>query len=128
VANNPSANRLLLHVFSAVAEDEARAIGERTKAALKAAKARGVKLGASNPASRNLSQNAMEKARLLGPAANRDKAIKEFADLLPLLKQWRADGKSLREIAALLDDDDVPTRQGGSWSAAQVKRVLDRAG
>ncbi len=69
----------------------------------------------------------MATARLHGPAANRTKAIKEFADLVPLLKQWRANGKSLREIAALLNDDGVPTRQGGSWSAAQVKRVLDRA-
>jgi DNA invertase Pin-like site-specific DNA recombinase len=116
-----------LHVLSAVAEDEARAISERTKAALKAAKARGVKLGASNPASRNLSQTAMATARLHGPAANRDKAIKEFADLVPLLKQWRANGKSLREIAALLNDDGVPTRKGGAWNASQVKRVLDRA-
>ncbi len=45
----PEANRPLLHVIAAVGEAEARAISERTIAALGAAKARGTALGRGNP-------------------------------------------------------------------------------
>ena len=44
-ADMPSADRFMLHIYAAMAEEEGRRISERTKAALAAAKERGVELG-----------------------------------------------------------------------------------
>ena len=45
VTEIPNADPFMLHIYAAVAEQERTKISERTKAALAAAKARGVKLG-----------------------------------------------------------------------------------
>src|SRR3954452_2845001 len=112
----PQANRLT--ILAAVAEHEAAMISARTKVALKAAKARGVKLG--NPA--NLCRQLDGSAK--GNAAKAAKAAKRAADLLPLILPMKADGASLRQIADGLNRCGVPAPRGGDWSA--VKRILDR--
>jgi hypothetical protein len=55
------------------------------------------------------------------------KAIDEMADVAEQATEMRAQGASLGMIAKALNEDGGVTRQGGSWSATQVKRVLDRA-
>lgn len=123
----PDASRLLLHILSAVAEAEAAAIRERTKAGLSAAKRRGVKLGGSRPDARPLSAKAARQGRVRGAASNRAKAIAEYADVLPTIRELQAEGYSLAGIADALNEDGSTTRTGAAWSAVQVMRVLDRA-
>lgn len=117
----PQANRLTIHVLAAVAEHEREMISARTKAALAAAKARGVKLG--NPA--NLSNRRV--GSVAGNAVRTEKAQRRARDLLPVIDAIRAEGgTTLRAIAAGLDDRAIAAPRGGRWSAAQVIRLLVR--
>lgn len=123
----PEANRLLLHVLAAVAENEARAISDRTRAALAAAKARGIRLGSHNSAVPPLTSEARSKGAVRGAEANRRKAVEAYLDLVPYLTALRSQGLSLRAIAARLNADGHTTRADRPWSAVQVGNVLRRA-
>jgi len=118
--DNPHANRLTLHILAAVAEDEAKRISERTKAALAAYKARGGTLGKPE----NLTPEAARK----GAEATRAKALAAYAAIIPEMRAWRSAGLSLRQIAALLNGEGHTSRSGLPWNHNQVKLVLDRAG
>ena len=125
------ANRLTIHILSAVAEGEAKAISDRTKIAPAAAKARGIKLGSARPGH----WDGREAARAAGAAKGRKAsafvrsraAQVEYADLLPQMKQLREEGCTLQAIADQLNADGHKTRRDKEWSATQVMRVLDRA-
>jgi DNA invertase Pin-like site-specific DNA recombinase len=120
----PQANRLTIHILAAVAEHEAAMISARTKAALAAAKARGVRLGGD--------RGVIASQALLGAKASltvrHAKANKRSGDLVPVIESIQAAGiTSLRKIAASLNGRGIPAARGGSWSAVQVKRVLECA-
>lgn len=129
--DNPNASRLTIHILAAVAEDEARRISDRTKAALAAAKARGTLLGSARPGH----WRGHEDARLAGLAKGREqalivrraKALEAVADLLPMMQARRADGASLATIAGELNAAGHRTQRGNDWTAQGVKLVLDRS-
>ena len=129
--DNPTANRLTIHILAAVAEDEAIRISQRTKAALAAAKARGTLLGSDRPGhwkGREESRFAgLAKGRAKSIEARRVKALNAVRDLVPELQKMRAEGKSLREIASQLNAQGQRTVRGSEWTAVAVQRVLVRA-
>ncbi|SDL94497.1 recombinase family protein [Paracoccus chinensis] len=121
-ADMPEANRFLLHVMAAVAEHEAQAISDRTRAALAAAKARGVALGWSMPERRDEQRQAARK----GAAKNAQKADWHAANVLPVIRQIAAGGVSLRHIADELNTRGIKTARGGLWYAGTVRNVMAR--
>jgi DNA invertase Pin-like site-specific DNA recombinase len=118
----PFANRMTIGVMALVAEEEARAISARTKAALAARKARGLPLG--NPATlRPADPAVLVRAR----AAWSAKAAEHAAMVLPAIQEMRAAGLSLRATAEEMTARGFATAQGGQWTAAQVSAVLRRS-
>ncbi len=120
----PEANRLTVHILAAVAEHEAAMISARTKAALKAAKARGVILGGQRGSVDRMLEMAA-KGTSRSTIVRQENTGKRCADLLPVIEELRAGGAtSLRAIAEGLNAAGLATARGREWTATQVMRVL----
>ncbi len=108
----PNADRFMLHVYAAMAEEEARRISERTKAALRSAKARGVKLGVNG---KNLARQRMlaadQFAKQIGPKIDAMKKVEEL---------------SYRAIAERLNSLGIGTPSGAVWHPTSVYRTHNR--
>ena len=111
-ADAPYANRLMIHILAAFAEHERTLISERTKAALTAAKDRGIVLGANG--------------RILAEA-HRINARRYAETLRPNVVKAHHDGaQTLLEIAAHLNAGGSVTREGRPWRPSTVARLLVR--
>ena len=109
----PNANKVMIQMHAVMSEWERDQISERTRAALAAAKARGVVLGATGPA--NLALHTEQ----------RQEAARAFrARLKPVLDGCLAQGMSRRAIVAYLNDIGLAAPRGGAWSLGQVQRIL----
>lgn len=119
----PHANRLTIGIMALVAEEEARMISARTKAALAAAKARGVKLGGDRgyrpPAPPDSAKGAAASVE-----ARKARAARFRFQVLPKVQAMREQGASLREIAATMNAEGMLSPGNGKWSAMAVSRVL----
>ena len=124
--DNPNANELTMDILAAVAEDEVRRIGVRTKAALAAYKARGGLLGASLERCRNLTPQSRLKGAKAAAAAHRRNADEAYHDVVETIAELRANGSSLREIATAITKAGYTTRRGKGWNPVQISRVLVR--
>src|SRR6476619_4994774 len=105
--DNPHANKLTIHILAAVAQHEREIISARTSAALKAAKARGKRLG--NP--------RLSDARRHAAKSRKESADRYSANIVPVIREIQRSGiKSLRGIARALAARGFPTARGGSWT------------
>jgi DNA invertase Pin-like site-specific DNA recombinase len=113
------ADPFMLHLYAALAEKERRLISERTKAALAAKKASGIKLG--NP--RNIAQ-----AGELGRSVQVATADEFVAGVMPIIEGIRNTGATtLESITQALNQRGISTERGTKWYASSVMNVLDRA-
>lgn len=114
VASMPHADKFQLHIYAALAEQERDFISKRTSAALREAKARGVKLGGYRE----------------GHKAHHD-AIRVSADrnasrVAQTVLSRRAVGATYAAIAEELNTLGVETARGGAWYGTTVRNYEQR--
>jgi len=114
-ADMPQANKTMIQIHAVMSEWERDAISKRTREALAAAKARGVKLGTAGSA--NLRHVNTQRA---------DAADQHAQKVRKVVQGLQARGLSQRAIADELNALGVRTANGGAWHLPTVQRVLAR--
>lgn len=108
----PEATPLTLHIMAAMAQHEREATSKRTKEALAAARARGVKLGNPRP-----DIVALQVGRSVASQKHRKRNQ-------ALITALRSQGLTLRQIAADLNERGIKGHHGGLWHPESVRQVL----
>ncbi len=119
----PECTTLTLGIFATIAQNERETISKRTKDALQALKAKGVKLGAPNATISN--DMRLKSAEVLREKAQNNPNNKRASIVV---KTLNAQGKSLREIADYLNNNEFRTSRGCMFTATAVNRILAKIG
>lgn len=123
----PAATRFTLHIMAAMAEQERDMISQRTKAALVAARARGVVLGGRRGDHRIEDHAAAGRERSAEVRTTTAQHLRD--DHLAVIHRIQSEGtKGLRAIAREMNARSVMAPRGGMWSAGQVRRITFQAG
>lgn len=117
-ADMPHADEFTVGILGLVAQRERQLISQRTKAALAAAKARGIRLGGfrGGPIPDAAAAAEVRMARADAFAAR----------VAPIARKLQAEGRGLEAIAAELSRRGIKTARGGRWAAQTVKNLLAR--
>ncbi|QCO00251.1 recombinase family protein (plasmid) [Azospirillum argentinense] len=119
----PEANRMVLHMLAVVGEYEREATSARTREALAAAKARGVRLG--NP---HLGNDGGALSRR-GAAVRQERSARQAVELAPVVRSiWAAGVTTYAGLAEALNARGVPTILGRTWSPTTARRLALRIG
>jgi DNA invertase Pin-like site-specific DNA recombinase len=139
--------RFILTQMAAVAELEAGLISARTKAALRTFVEQGMvpkrlkeqypagvpdelvdlfagKLGAARPGGKRLTWDESFRGCIRSAEVRRERAVAAYSDIFTFVREMKADGLSLRQIAGRLNEEGHTTRKGAPWNPVQVGRVL----
>ncbi len=121
----PQANKMVLHILSAISQYEAELTASRTKQALEAKKLRGFKLG--NP------EHLMDKHEQA--IQNSIRTIKEKAENNPnnkravaMLRTLTGKNATYQEMADFLNEQGFTTSRGCSFSKSTVYKLIKRYG
>jgi DNA invertase Pin-like site-specific DNA recombinase len=114
-ADMPQANKVMLQIYSVMAEWERDQISSRTKAALQAAKLRGKVLGVAGAT--NLKPNIEARKQVADDFAKKLKGI---------IEGMKARGMAQRAMCKELNDLGIKTVNGGAWGQVQLQRVMTR--
>ena len=115
IATNPGADELTIGIYAVMARHERLEIGRRTRQALAAAKARGVRLGTAG--ARNIEKANESKIQ---------RADQFAASLRPVVEPLREAGKTFQEIAEILNHMGMVTTHGKRFGASTVHRITMR--
>lgn len=114
-ADMPHANKTMIQIHAVMSEHERDQISSRTKAALAAAKARGVVLGAAGAA--NLKPNIEQRQQAAGEFASKLKGV---------IEGMKTRGLSQRAMCEELNGVGIKTARNGQWSLIQLQRVIKK--
>ena len=121
----PEANRLTVHIMAVVAQAEREMISKRTKEALAAAKARGVRLGNPNGAAPLRRAGKGTVAAVATLRANADRRAQDLAGTVATIRAGGA--TSLQKVADELNRQGITTARGGRWYPCTVRGLEMRA-
>jgi len=123
-ADMPEMNETVVGIMAVIARTERKAISDRTRVALQAAKARGRRLGNPNGAA---SLRRAQKGNLAAVEVVKADATDRAEQLRPVIEDMRGRGiTSLVGLAAALNDGGMLTPRRGQWYASSVRNLLAR--
>jgi DNA invertase Pin-like site-specific DNA recombinase len=115
----------LLHLYAALAQKDRALISARTKDALAAKKAQGIKLGA--PIEGRDGKLGVAQSLTRARSAITAHADQRADNVLPIIEAIKASGvTSYKGIAEALNSRGIPTARQGRWEATTVRRVVLR--